>query len=144
VNEFTDNKGRKWRLTITAHSAKFLRERGLNLSWKDAVQSAAKDWTVITGFAAESPEQIVTLAAHLAAEQIRERGVSPEDFAAGFDGATLEAAYYALMHARANWVPGNELRVALRDILGGKPGGAEPEPPEPPDELAEAIDRGCN
>jgi hypothetical protein len=141
VTEFTDNKGRKWKLSITAHSAKFLRERGLNLSWKDPVASAAADWTVITAFAADAPEQIVTLAAHLAAEQIRERDVSPEDFAAGFDGATLEAAYYALMHARAEWVPGNELRRALREVLAGEPGD-EAEPPKSPDELADAIARG--
>lgn len=112
---FTDAKGREWNLTITVACLPFLRERGIAL-----VGNVAADIGSITELATSAPERLIECIA-TCAKEFNERNLSPEDFAAGFDGEALDCASRAMMFARINFVPDALARleyvVRLNEII---------------------------
>jgi hypothetical protein len=106
---FLDCRGRYWKLRITVPDLRHLRAAGFN------PQAFAESFEKIGSVVFADPEKLVAwthILAHPPAD------LDPEEFAAGFDGPTLENAGYALIAAVLDFFPNCPTSRALKKRLG--------------------------
>lgn len=106
-SEFTDCEGRTWKLRLT---------HGLAVEIKKATGVELGDekngeWVALL-FGERGT--LVSVLWCLCEKQAAEKGLTPEGFAYGFDGATLEAAGNALGVCVADFFPRSRISQALR------------------------------
>ena len=106
---FSDAKGRRWRLRITVAHLKPLKELGFN------PQQLAEGLERVGAIVFTDPEKLVTWV-HLLAAVPPE--MTPEDFAEGFDGPTVEDAGYALVAAVLDFFPNCPTARILKGRVG--------------------------
>ena len=117
MHSFKDTKGREWRL-----------EANLGSYGRVASSTGVKLWDIAT----ENRESLMQLTDALVLgrvlwtmveQQAETKGVSPEDFAAAFNGDTLEAAYNALLDEMLFFCPTRQramLELAVKKIRGAE------------------------
>lgn len=115
LHSFKDTKGREWRL-----------EANLGSYGRVSSSTSVKLWDIAT----ENRESLVQLTDALilgqvlwamVEQQAEAKGVTPEDFAAAFNGDTLEAAYNALLDEMLFFCPTRQramLELAVKKIRG--------------------------
>ncbi len=109
--KFTDHTGFDWHLRLTVGDVSDVkRETRVNLGL------AAKDAAWVEAVFSD-PAKLVEILYVLCEPQCKAAGLSPEDFARRFDGATLEAAGQALAEAVADFFPRSAVAQALRRNL---------------------------
>jgi hypothetical protein len=108
---FKDFIAQEWMLRLTVGDvADVARETGVNL----ALAGKDADWVeLLFG----QPERLVSVLWCLCETQAKGLGLSPEDFARRFDGATLEAAGNALAEAISGFFPRSRIATAIREGL---------------------------
>lgn len=108
---FTDKAGRGWAVDLTVGHLPRLRELGFELGKILAQPDKLGDLLVA------DPEKLVAAVWLLAEEQADKAGVTPEQFAAGFDGPALERAVEALIGAAVDFFPRSRVATAMRGRL---------------------------
>ena len=106
--KFKDRLGREWELCLTVADLKTLREVGFDLS--KATGSADGLVELLFG----DPERLVAACCILAHTP---DSVSGDDFAAGFDGPTLEAAGLAVVEAVVDFFPRSAVAKWMKERL---------------------------
>lgn len=106
-----DSKNREWELRVTLGSLAPLREAGFDVS--DAV-SDPKSITRLRDL--DLFGRVLWI---LCSEQAAARSISPEEFAAGFDGPTIFAAADALGEALLDFCHRPEVAKLLKETLRG-------------------------
>lgn len=107
--QFADRHGRAWTPTVTVADLKPLREE---LKFDPAGLS---DGRRLFEVLYAEPEKLVAVL-HLLA---RPKGVSPEEFADGFDGPALERGGVALLEAFADFFPRSRIAQAMKTAVRG-------------------------
>jgi hypothetical protein len=107
MSQFEDRHGRAWKVTLTVADLKPLREE-LKFDLAD-LSNGRRLFEVMYG----EPEKLVA-ALHLLAKPT---DVTPEDFAGGFDGPTLERGGTALLEAVADFFPRSRIAQALKATI---------------------------
>lgn len=115
---FKDRNGREWKLSLTVGDLPALREMNFD-------HNALATGNGLAALMFNEPEKLVTLCHLLAHEQTK--GVTAEEFAAGFDGPALEAAGFAVLEAcvsftRPSGIAAQTMTLFRREweTLGGK------------------------
>ena len=110
--KFIDMAGREWVLRLTVGSLRDVRERaGVDL--KGALQSPERIVDLIFG----DVERTLEMLWALVEGQAGARGVDAAAFAAGLDGAALEAALEALVEALVDFFPRSRVAQVMRTHL---------------------------
>lgn len=105
--EFTDCEGRPWRLRLTVGGVEEVkRVTGIELGDEKDTQ-----WVNLLF---KGGGKLVEVLYQLCEKQAEKLGVTPENFAYGFDGPTLEAAGNALGVAVADFFPRSRISQALK------------------------------
>jgi hypothetical protein len=109
---FTDIEGRSWRVAIThGHWKKVKCELGVDL------YALGDDKLKGLMELLDSPDQLVAVVFCLIEKQATDKDLSPEDFALGLDGATMEAMGEAFLAALGDFFPNPQARKALGELL---------------------------
>lgn len=109
---FTDCKNREWTLRLTVGLMTDVREcAGVRLG--DVLRDEAALGALVFGDA----EALVKTLWVLCREQAEARGVTPEEFAHGFDGPTLEKAVEAFLGSVADFFPRSRVGQKMRENL---------------------------
>jgi hypothetical protein len=98
VTKFTDKAGRAWDLVIEVPHLRRLREEFRFEPAKAFTENAMVE--LLT-----DPERLVGVLYTVCEEQAEKAGVTPEQFARGFDGAAIDGAFKALIEAVADFSP---------------------------------------
>ena len=107
--KFTDCKGREWTVAITVADLGRVRTDA-----KFDLGSALKSSEGFADLLFAEPEKLVTILWVLVESEAKGRNVSPEEFAAGFDGPTVEAGAEALAEAVLDFFPRQQVSRAMR------------------------------
>jgi hypothetical protein len=109
---FTDCRGRRWTVVITHGQQKRVkRELDIDLyALADKQLAGLKD---LLG----DPEKFVSAIFCLLQRDADELGVSPESFADGLDGPTMEAMGDAFLQGLADFFPNPQARKAMREMI---------------------------
>ena len=115
MSKFADCNGNEWKLHLTYGSASAVqRETGVNL----ALASQSTTWVEIIF---NNPGKLIEVLWVLCEQQATHRALTPEQFAYGFDGETIEAAGNALAECVADFFPrsavGKKLKAQIPTIL---------------------------
>lgn len=114
--KFTDNSGDDWLVDVTVfHADRVKRDAGVNLC--DALvgvgqDGALGDQNLITRLDTD-PSLLVSVLYAVCEDQVRERALSPEDFARRFAGDVLNLAFAALVEALLAFFRKPNQRAAL-------------------------------
>ncbi len=112
MNEFTDKLGREWRLDITVGSAADVEA----VSGVDLLR-CVQDGEALTSLLYTDPRRLVKVLGAILSEDMAAGNVSPDSFARGFDGATMERASEALLGAICDFFPRSRVAKALKASL---------------------------
>lgn len=107
MSTFKDCLGREWSLSLTVGKLKPLAAMGLNIG--KLAEAGESLGTVLFG----DPEKVLVPAAWILAS-VDEAKCSPESFADGFDGPTLEAAGEAILNAVIDFSPRSALAARIK------------------------------
>lgn len=100
---FKDTSGREWQVTLSVDTVSHIRcETGINLNDAFSLDSAGN--TPVAKLASD-PELLVAVLYAACEKQVRERNLGPRDFAAMFDGDTVETSIAALTEALCDFSP---------------------------------------
>lgn len=109
---FRDGKGRDWDLRLTVGTLTEVREAtGVRLG------DAFRDEAALAGLLFADPEQLGRVLWVVCRERAEAAGVTPEDFAAGFDGPALERAVEAFLGSVADFFPRSKVGAKIRESL---------------------------
>lgn len=110
--KFTDNRGDDWLVDLTVfHVERIKRDVDVNLN--DALVPAGDDGgNLITRLDCE-PDLLVGVLYAACEDQVKQRGLGPEDFARRFAGEILNAAFAALVEALLAFFRKPNQRAAL-------------------------------
>lgn len=109
---FTDNKGRAWEVRLTLGLLTEVREQaGVKLGEVLRTEQGLAD------FVFGDVETLGKVLWVLCREQAERQGVTPEDFAHGFGGDTIEKAVEAVLGSVADFFPRSKIGAAIRKNL---------------------------
>lgn len=112
MSTFSDSLGKSWSLGLTVGLLREIRSKaGVDLG--KAFTSEESLNQILFGEA----DSLVKVLWVVCEKQAQERGVSPEQFAYLFDGASIERATEALLSAVADFFPRSRIGRALKDKL---------------------------
>jgi hypothetical protein len=120
VAKFVDLLGREWEIRITLGLVPKLREAGYDLKAKPGDPKGI-------GALADDPETFGRVLFTICEAQAQARGITPESFVDGFDGATIFAASMAMMEATADFSQSPKVAEAIKRGLPGQMAKSEAE-----------------
>lgn len=112
---FTDNAGDEWRVAFTFGLLDRIKaEAGFDLA------AAMEDHEKLAGLLFKGLGRPLVEALYVAcADQVEERGLTPEDWAHRFDGPAVERATVAVLEAVADFFPRTRVGEKIRGDLPG-------------------------
>lgn len=111
---FTDRAERAWTLGFTLGDFPRFKAEGVDLN------AILKSGEGMADLLFGDPERLGRFAWLLCEGQAAERGVTPEDFAGGFDGPALESLGEAVAEAVADFFPRSAVARAIKGTLRAK------------------------
>lgn len=112
MSKFTTRTGEEFELLLTVADLRRVRE----LARVD-LGAAMKDEHALMEVVFGSPESLVEVLYVLCQEQCEKRSITPENFARGFDGPTLEKSTEALLLAVADFFQRGRVARAIKENL---------------------------